>query len=125
MNIKDEIKEFFRDKGYDLRNTKGSPEDAEIILKGLCKHDALCALELYRQLGITVLGGDVLCRHGDGTIRYTGDGWYLKSLECENERERFERSISESQRYISQYDPPFMDRDSVLFDIVPEYPYVR
>ena len=56
---------------------------------------------------------------------YNEDGWYLKSCECENEREGVVRRISESQRYISQYDPPFMDRDSVLFDIVPEYPYVR
>ncbi len=118
MNKKEDIKVFFRDKGYDLRKTKGFSDDAEVILKALCKQDALNVLELYYRLEITVLGGDVLCLNDDGTIHYVSDGWYSDPIEGENEKEYFLRSIDESRRYITNYTHPFINSSSILFDIV-------
>ena len=118
MNKKEEIKAFFRNRGFDLRKTKGFSDDAEVILKALNKLDALDALELYCWLEISVLGGDVLRIENDGSIDYTGDSWHCDPREGENEKSYFLRSIDESQKYIKRY--PFGDSSSVLFDIVPD-----
>ena len=118
MNKKEEIKAFFRNRGFDLRKTKGFSDDAEVILKALNKLDALDALELYCWLEISVLGGDVLRIENDGSIDYTGDSWHCDPREGENEKSYFLRSIDESQKYIKRY--PFGDSASVLFDIVPD-----
>jgi hypothetical protein len=125
MNKKDVIKAFFLDKGYDLRKTKGFSDDAEVILRALNKNDALSALELYYRLEITVLGGDVLCLHDDGTIDYTHDSWHCDRYIGENEKQFFLRSIESSRDYINKYNPSFIDSSSILFDIVTNFQDVQ
>lgn len=122
MDKKEEIKAFFQNGGCDLRKTKGFSDDAEVILKALNKQDALAALELYRRLEITILGGDVLCLKNDGTIEYTSDSWCCNPIEGENEKQYFLRSLEESINYIKRYPLfPFIDSASILFDIVPDF----
>ena len=118
MGKKEVIKAFFRNRGFDLRKTKGFDDNAEVILKALNKLDALDVLELYCRLEISVLGGDVLRIESDGSIDYTGDSWHSDPREGENEKAFFLRSLDESRNYIKRY--PFGDSTSILFDIVPD-----
>ena len=118
MDKEEQIKDFFKDKGFDLKQVKGLDDSG--IFKGLNKQDALKALNLYQELGISILGGDVLCIKNDGSIEYTSDSWHVDILENESRSQFLKRSVSESYSYISKYAPSSLSENSILFDIVPD-----
>ena len=57
MEIKERLRFFFQNRGYDLKRIKGFNDDVEVIIKALNRQDALCALDLYSDLNIPILGG--------------------------------------------------------------------
>lgn len=119
MDKEEQIKDFFKDKGVDLSQVKGL-ENGSNIFQGLNKQDALKALNLYQELGIPILGGDVLCIKNDGSIEYTSDSWHVDILENESCSQFLKKSVSESYSYISKYAPSSLRENSILFDIVPD-----
>lgn len=122
MDKIEKLKFFFQDKGYDLRKAKGFERDVDVFIKALNKHDSLCALELYYDLSIPILGGDVLYLNDDRMIGYTGDNWYCDPLEGESFKHFLNRSIEVSRNYIIDYNHAFLEASSILFDLVPDYP---
>ena len=84
MEIKERLRFFFQKRGYDLKRIKGFNDDVEVIIKALNKQDALCALDLYSDLNIPILGGDVLFLNDNGLIEYTYDSWYSIPIESES-----------------------------------------
>lgn len=121
MEIKERLRFFFQNRGYDLKRIKGFNDDVEVIIKALNKQDALCALDLYSDLNIPILGGDVLFLNDNGLIEYTYDNWYSIPLESESYSTFLFRSIEESRNYIINYNNPFIKASSILFDIIPDY----
>lgn len=114
----DIIKVFFHDKGYDLKKIKGYSDDAVVINKALNKQEALEALELYYNLKIPVLGGDVFYLKDNDEIVWTDDNWYVNQQENETDIQFLNRSIEESQNYINNYNNLFKKDCIFLFDIV-------
>ena len=121
MEIKERLRFFFQNRGYDLKRIKGFNDDVDVIIKALNKQDALCALDLYSDLNIPILGGDVLFLNDNGLIEYTYDSWYSIPLESESYSTFLFRSIEVSRNYIINYNNPFIKASSILFDIIPDY----
>lgn len=118
MEKTDIIKVFFHGKGYDLKKIKGYSDNAVIINKALNKQEALEALELYYNLKIPVLGGDVFYLKDNDEIVWTDDNWYVNQQENETDIQFLNRSIEESQNYINNYNNLFKKDCIFLFDIV-------
>ena len=119
MDKEEQIKNFFKDKGIDLKQIKGLTKES--VFKGLNKQDALKALKLYQELGVSVLGGDVLYLNNEGLVEYTSDSWHVDIFENESYSQFLNRSINESYAYISKYAPSFLRESSILFDIIPDF----
>ena len=83
-----------RDKGRDLKKIKGYSED-DVINRALDKREALEALELFYNLEIPVLGGDVFYVKDNDEIDWTNDNWYIDQLENETDVQFLKRSIEE------------------------------
>lgn len=113
------LSEFFQDKGYDLRKFQGFPDNSMVISKALNKEDALNVLDLYYELFIPVLGGDVLYLKQNGILDYTNDNWCIDRLHKETYSQFLKRSIDTSKDYIKNYRHPFLKESSILFNIVP------
>lgn len=121
MNCVDKkrLNEFFQGKGYDLGKFQGFPDNAMVINKALNKEDALKVLDLYDELFIPVLGGDVLYLKDNGSLDYTYDNWCIDRLQTDTYFQFLKKSIDVSKDYINNYHHPFLKEHSVLFVIVP------
>ncbi|HHU26375.1 MAG TPA: hypothetical protein GXZ56_07130 [Bacteroidales bacterium] len=117
MSDIEKIKIFYQDKGRDLKKIKGYSED-DVINRALDKREALEALELFYNLEIPVLGGDVFYVKDNDEIDWTNDNWYIDQLENETDVQFLKRSIEESRNYVNSYNNPFLNNSLFLFDII-------
>lgn len=115
------LKVFFQDKGFDLKKIKGVDKNTALINKAFNKEDSLKVLDLYYNLEIPVLGGDVLYLNDKNFLDWTFDNWCVERLEQEDEIQYLKRSIKESRIYIEKYNNPSLKDRLILFDIVPKY----
>ncbi|MBO4827121.1 MAG: hypothetical protein J5506_07820 [Prevotella sp.] len=120
MDKKEILMEFFQDKGYDLKELCGFSDNVVVIKKALKKHDALKVLDLYYELAIPVLGGDVLYLKDSGLLDFTYDNWSTDYLKTESDYLYLKSSIEASKDYINNYHHPLIEETSILFDIVPK-----
>jgi hypothetical protein len=74
--------------------------------RALSREDAMRAVELVRNAGVPILGGDVYVDQ-NGEVASAYANWYVERGERESEKAFAARSYSESRAYISGYpDPP-------------------
>ena len=120
MTKAEQINVFLRDRGYDISKLKGGNHQADIIYRALSEQDALQALDLFYQLEIPVLGGDVFYLNQNKEIDWTHDNWYFQKEEGKDEF--LKRSIDGSANFIKNYQNSSFKDCTFLFDIVYEKP---
>ena len=121
MTKTEQIKTFLRERGFDLRELKGKNIQSDIVSKALNTQEALEALDLYYELKVPILGGDVFYLNKNKEIDWTLDNCYFQKEE-ESNVEFLKRSIDGSVKYINNYNNIHFRNCTFLFDIVYEKP---
>jgi len=126
MNKLEKINAFLQTRGYDLRKIKGQKlNNANIICKALTEHEAIETIKLYYQLKVPILGGDVFYLNTKGEINWTYDNWYIERSTKESDVDFLEKSISETEIFIKNYQNNAYQNCIFLFDIVYEKHYLN
>jgi hypothetical protein len=84
----------------------------------LFREDAIDALKKFDDLGVAILGGDVLCIE-NGQIRYNYDNWLCNRDIDESNFDFKVKSITISKKYIANYKKA---ESHYLFAIIPDAP---
>jgi hypothetical protein len=84
----------------------------------LAREDAINAIEKLGDIGVAILGGDVLCIEGEN-IRYSYDNWLCNRDDDESDFDFKNKSIAISKNHITNYKK---SESGFLFAIVPKAP---
>jgi len=97
MKIPESYTDILKDRGVPLSEI--NPGSKEIAL---FRKDSLLALDIIRESGLIILGGDVLERI-NGKLQYTYDNWSYQRRAGETPEQQATASIEEAHKYISSY----------------------